>query len=118
MPSRGSGEETAEVRTTESPWRTTTAPCACLARRPVSNVRDLPPDSSTVTSCFINLPSGSVATVHSAYAGNTKGQHQRVSSPCRWRGGYTNAACRKTYSNSDRELFDYLRMPSLPITWV
>src|SRR6202042_3757625 len=53
-PYLGSGAATAVARTMLSPWVTTTAPEACLAKRPVSNVSRLPPASSTVTPCFIN----------------------------------------------------------------
>src|SRR4051794_11835122 len=53
MPSRGSGLEQAVVRTTLSPMRITTDPCACLASFPVSILMDLPPASWTVVSCFM-----------------------------------------------------------------
>src|SRR6266852_3393856 len=53
MPSRGSGLAVAVARTTLSPMRTTTEPCACLASFPVSNEICLPPASSTETSCFM-----------------------------------------------------------------
>src|ERR1700723_1972778 len=52
MPSRGSGEATAVDSTTVSPVVTSAAPDACLAMRPVSKTRRLPPASSTVTSCL------------------------------------------------------------------
>src|SRR5271166_6105202 len=52
MPSLGSGEATAVARTTVSPVVTSAAPEACLAMRPVSKTRRLPPASSTVTSCL------------------------------------------------------------------
>src|SRR5580692_7095863 len=53
MPSLGSGEATAVASTTLSPSVTNAAPEACLAMRPVSKTRRLPPVSSTATSCFI-----------------------------------------------------------------
>src|ERR1700726_1462308 len=53
MPSRGSGLAVAVARTTLSPMRTTTEPCACLANFPVSNEMVLPPANSTDTSCFM-----------------------------------------------------------------
>src|SRR6476620_5367602 len=52
MPSLGSGEATAVARTTVSPVVTSAAPEACLAMRPVSKTRRLPPASSTATSCL------------------------------------------------------------------
>src|ERR1700677_2035500 len=52
MPSRGSGDATAVARTTVSPVVTSAAPEACLAMRPVSKTRRLPPASSTDTSCL------------------------------------------------------------------
>src|SRR5580658_2583546 len=52
MPSLGSGEATAVARTTVSPVVTSAAPDACLAMRPVSKTRRLPPASSTDTSCL------------------------------------------------------------------
>src|SRR5580704_975880 len=52
MPSLGSGEATALARTTVSPVVTNAAPDACLAMRPVSKTRRLPPASSTDTSCL------------------------------------------------------------------
>src|SRR6266576_1131997 len=61
MPSRGSGFETAVASTTLSPMRTTPEPCACLASLPVSNLRFLPPESSTLISVgsgFMIHPSG------------------------------------------------------------
>src|SRR2546423_5046535 len=42
MPSRGSFDITTVLRTTESPWRTITAPFACSAARPVSIDSRLP----------------------------------------------------------------------------
>src|SRR5262245_61234903 len=42
MPSRGLAALLAVTSTTESPYRTTTAPLACLASLPVSNRRGLP----------------------------------------------------------------------------
>ena len=39
MPSRGFAARQAVTRTTESPKRTMTEPCACLASLPVSSVR-------------------------------------------------------------------------------
>src|SRR6266576_1872997 len=65
MPSRGSGFETAVASTTLSPMRTTPEPCACLASLPVSNLRFLPPESSTLISVgsgFMIHPSGQGAT--------------------------------------------------------
>src|SRR5580658_1631051 len=53
MPSLGSGEATAVASTTLSPSVTNAAPEACLAMRPVSKTRRLPPVSSTATSCFM-----------------------------------------------------------------
>src|ERR1700731_3067876 len=53
MPSRGSGLAVAVARTTLSPIRTTTEPCACLANLPVSKEMVLPAASSTDTSCFM-----------------------------------------------------------------
>ena len=45
MPSRGFAAAQAVTRTMVSPERTTTAPSACLASRPVSNGQRLSPDS-------------------------------------------------------------------------
>src|SRR3954471_433506 len=55
MPSRGSGDATAVARTTVSPVVTSAAPDACLAIRPVSKTRRLPPASSTATSCLVDI---------------------------------------------------------------
>src|SRR5580704_12274992 len=57
MPSLGSGDATAVDRTTVSPVVTSAAPEACLAMRPVSKTNRLPPDSSTATSCFVDIVS-------------------------------------------------------------
>jgi hypothetical protein len=46
MPSLGSFDITAVLRTTESPWRSTTAPFACSATRPVSIESRLPATST------------------------------------------------------------------------
>src|ERR1019366_3209037 len=56
MPSRGSGLAQAVARMTFSPMRTMQEPWACFASFPVSKWMDLPPCSSTVTSCFIDFP--------------------------------------------------------------
>src|SRR3954469_24989795 len=53
MPSRASALAQAVPSTTLSPMRTTHATCACFARCPVSNCRDLPPASSTEAVCFM-----------------------------------------------------------------
>src|SRR2546425_12698184 len=45
MPGRSLGSAVAVTRTTVSPYRTVTAPSACLATFPVSRVRGLPPKS-------------------------------------------------------------------------
>src|ERR1017187_6653470 len=63
MPSRGSGLGQAVARTTLSPMRTMQEPCACFASFPVSKWMDLPPCSSTVTSCFIYFPFGMLPVI-------------------------------------------------------
>ena len=48
-PSRASARPTAVARTTVSPLATTTAPSACLARRPAERVISSPPMSTVMT---------------------------------------------------------------------
>src|SRR5690349_12140182 len=45
-PGRPSVRPTAVASTTVASWRTSTAPCACLATTPVSNVISLPPTAT------------------------------------------------------------------------
>src|SRR5262245_9215585 len=56
MPSRGSSDMTAMLRTTESPWRTMTAPFACSATRPVSNESRFPATSTFFVTTATPLP--------------------------------------------------------------
>src|SRR5579864_7498043 len=70
MPSRGPADIVAVTSTIESPHRTTTAPSACRARRPVSRESVFPPTSSETRPVRTSVTSVAIQASSSSACGN------------------------------------------------